>query len=286
MEKSSKVFVGMDVHKESIDITLAEEGGEVRRLGQIGGDRGSLLKMVRRQQSKGRELVFVYEAGPCGFWIYREITALGHACMVVSPSLIPRRAGDHVKTDRRDSERLARGGELGAIHVPDIRDEAIRDLVRGRDDAVTAQRRVRQQLKALLLRNDIRYVGKTSWTGAHRSWLSELKLPEPAQQIVFEEYVDDDTAATGRIERLTRAIETEVLTWRFAPVVGSLQAMRGIQFVHAVTLVAELGDLTRFGSARALMGYLGLVPREDSSGSGPSARASSRSEPKDRNRSS
>ena len=150
--------------------------------------------------------------------------------------------------------------------MPDIRDEAIRDLVRGRDDAVIAQRRVRQQLKALLLRNDIRYVGKTSWTGAHRRWLSELKLPEPAQQIVFEEYVDAIAVATGRIERLTRAIETEVLTWRFAPVVAALQAMRGIQFVHAVTLIAELGDLTRFGSARQLMGYLGLVPREDSSG--------------------
>ena len=107
MEKSSKVFVGMDVHKESIDITLAEQGGEVRRLGQIGGDRGSLLKMVRKQRSRGRERVFVCEAEPCGFWIYREITALGLACMVVSPALIPRRAGDHVKTDRRDSERLA-----------------------------------------------------------------------------------------------------------------------------------------------------------------------------------
>lgn len=161
MEKSSKVFVGMDVHKESIEVTLAEEGGEVRRLGQIGGDRGSLLKMVRKQQSKGGERVFVYEAGPCGFWIYRELAALGERCMVVSPALVPKRAGDHVKTDRRDSERLAslaRAGELEAIHVPDIRDEAIRDLVRGRDDAVIAQRRVRQQLKALLLRNDIRYV--------------------------------------------------------------------------------------------------------------------------------
>jgi transposase len=102
MEKSSKVFVGMDVHKESIDITLAEQGGEVRRLGQIGGDRGSLLKMVRKLRSRGRELVFVYEAGPCGFWIHREITALGQACMVVSPALVPRRAGDHVKTDRRE----------------------------------------------------------------------------------------------------------------------------------------------------------------------------------------
>jgi transposase len=228
----------MDVHKESIEVTLAEQGGEVRRLGQIGGDRGSLVKMARKLQSRGGERVFVYEAGPCGFWIHRELAALGERCMVVSPALVPKRAGDHVKTDRRDSERLAslaRAGELEAIHVPDIRDEAIRDLVRGRDDAVIAQRRVRQQLKALLLRNDIRYVGRTSWTGAHRRWLSELKLPEPAQQIVFEEYVDAIAVATGRIERLTRAIETEVLAWRFAPVVAALQAMRGIQFVHAVT---------------------------------------------------
>ncbi len=139
MEKSSKVFVGMDVHKESIDITLAEVGGEVRRLGQIGGDRGSLLKMVRKQQSKGGERVFVYEAGPCGFWIHRELAALGERCMVVSPALVPKRAGDHVKTDRRDSERLAslaRAGELEAIHVPDIRDEAIRDRAAARAPAV------------------------------------------------------------------------------------------------------------------------------------------------------
>src|SRR5256712_9035943 len=138
--------------------------------------------------------------------------------MVVSPSHIPRRAGDHDKTDRRDSERLAslaRAGELEAIHVPDIRDEAIRDLVRGRDDAVIAERRVRQQLKALLLRNDIRYVGRTSWTGAHRRWLAELKLPAAAQQIAFEEYIDAIAVATDRIERLTRAIQTEVLSWRF-----------------------------------------------------------------------
>lgn len=165
MRKSSKVFVGMDVHKESIEITLAEEGGELRRFGQIGRDRLALMKAVRKLTVSGRELVFVYEAGPCGFWIYRALTALGQACMVVSPALIPRRAGDHVKTDRRDSARLAslaRAGELEAIHVPDIRDEAIRDLVRARDDGVIAQPGARQQLKALLLRNEVRYVGKTS----------------------------------------------------------------------------------------------------------------------------
>jgi transposase len=189
--------------------------------------------------------------------------------MVVSPSLIPRRSGDHVKTDRRDSERLAslaRSGELEAIHVPDIRDEAIRDLVRARDDAIISQRRARQQLKALLLRNEIRYEGKSSWTQAHRRWLSVLKLPQPAQQIAFEEYISAIESATERIERLTRSIENEVLTWRFAPVVRALQGMRGIQFVHAVTLIAELGDLTRFASPRQIMGYLGLVTREDSSG--------------------
>src|SRR2546427_3820955 len=276
MEKSSTVFVGMDVHKESIDITLAEQAGEVRRLGAIGGDRGSLLKMVRKLTSQGKALVFVYEAGPCGFWIYRELRGLGHRCMVVSPSLIPRRSGDHVKTDRRDSERLAslaRAEELEAIHVPDIRDEAIRDLVRARDDTIISQRRSRQQLKALLLRNEIRYEGKSSWTQAHRRWLSVLKLPQAAQQIAFEEYIGAIESATERIERLTRGIQNEVLTWRFAPVVAALQGMRGIQFVHAVTLIAELGDLTRFPSPRQLMGYLGLVTREDSSG--PSRRQGS-----------
>ncbi|MBI5909479.1 MAG: transposase [Betaproteobacteria bacterium] len=164
--------------------------------------------------------MFVYEAGSCGFWIHREITALGHACWVVPPSLIPQRPGDHVKTDRRDSEnlaRLARAGELACVHVPDVRDEAVRDLVRARDDAVIAQRRARQQLKALLLRNEIRYVGKTSWTSAHLRWLSELKLPQPAQQIAFQEYVNAITVATGRIERLEQAMRDEVSTWRFAP---------------------------------------------------------------------
>jgi len=269
MKQSSKVFVGMDVHKDSIDITLAEQGGEVRRFGEVGGDRTALLKAVRKLSSRGGELVFVYEAGPCGFWIQREITALGRVCWVVSPSLIPQRPGNHVKTDRRDSEnlaRLARAGELTPVHVPDVRDEAIRDLVRARDDAVIAQRRARQQLKALLLRNDIRYVGKTSWTSAHLRWLSELKLAQPAQQIAFQEYVDAITVATARIERFEQAMRDEVLTWRFAPAVAALQAMRGIQFVHAMTLVAELGDLTRFASPRQLMAYLGLVPSEDSSG--------------------
>jgi transposase len=138
--------------------------------------------------------------------------------------------------------------------------------VRSREDAVVAQRRARQQLKALLLRHEICCVGRTSWTGAHRRWLSELKLPEPAQQIAFEEYVMAIEAAGERVARLTGAIEEHIGTWRFAPVVAGLQGLRGVQFIHAVTLICELGDLTRFDTPRHLMGYLGLVPREDSSG--------------------
>jgi transposase len=174
-----------------------------------------------------------------------------------------------VKTDRRDSEkiaRMARAGELEPIYVPGEADEALRDLVRARDDAIIAQRRARQQLQALLLRNEIRYVGKCAWTQAHRRWIAQLKLPQPVQQIAFEEYVDAVEVASSRIERLTRAIERSTEGWRFAPVVKHLQALRGVQFVHAVTIICELGDLTRFEGPRQLMAYLGLVPTESSSG--------------------
>jgi len=259
----------MDVHKESIDITVAVTGGEVRRWGQIGGDRVALEKAVRKLESSGGKLHFVYEAGPCGFWIQRLITARGHECWVVSPSLIPKKSGERVKTDRRDSEkiaRMARAGELEPIYVPAEIDEAVRDLVRARDDAIIAQRRARQQLQALLLRNEIRYAGKCAWTAAHQQWIARLKLPQPAQQIAFEEYVDAVEVASGRVERIMRAIEQAVEGWRFASAVATLQALRGVQFVHAVTLISELGDLSRFTEPRQLMAYLGLVPTENSSG--------------------
>jgi transposase len=259
----------MDVHKESIDITLAEATGEVRRWGQIGGDRAALEKGVRKLEALGKTLHFVYEAGPCGFWIERWMRARGHECWVVSPSLIPQKSSDRIKTDRRDSEkiaRMARAGELSPIYVPEVADEALRDLVRARDDAIIAQRRARQQLKALLLRNEVRYVGKSSWTIAHRQWISRLKLPQPAQQIAFEEYVDAVEVATHRVERLTGSIERSAEGWRFEPVVHALQALRGVQFVHAVTIISELGDLSRFTEPRCLMAYLGLVPTENSTG--------------------
>jgi transposase len=258
----------MDVHKESIDLAIAD-GGETRHYGRIAGDAAAVDRAVRKLRSVHRAPVFVYEAGPCGFWLYRRLKAQGLRCMVVSPAMTPRNAADRVKTDRRDSlklARLARAGELEPIYVPDAKDEAMRDLVRTREDAVAMQRQARQRLQALLLRNEIRYVGRSSWTAAHRRWIAHLKLPAPAQQIAFEEYVQAVEEAGRRLERLAQAIAAELEHWRWRPVVEALQALRGVQTIHAVRIVAELGDLARFESPRKLMGYLGLIPSEDSSG--------------------
>lgn len=268
MTKSSTVFVGMDVHKESIEIALAD-ALEVRRFGQIGGDMASVDRAVRKLRSAHRDLVFVYEAGPCGFWLYRRLTGQGLKCMVVSPSMTPRRAGDRLKTDRRDATklaRLARAGELTGIYVPDALDEAMRDLVRAREDAVAMQRQARQRLQALLLRNEIRYPKRTTWTQAHRRWIAHITLPQPNQQIAFEEYVQAIEEAGARLERFHGAIATALESWRWRPVVDALQALRGVQMLHAVRIVAELGDLSRFASPRQLMGYLGLIPSENSTG--------------------
>jgi transposase len=260
----------MDVHKDSIDIALAEGGsrGEVRHWGVIGGDRAALDKALRKLVSLGRALHFVYEAGPCGYWIYRHLQAKGLSCEVVAPSCTPKKPGERIKTDRRDGiklARLARAGELTAVYVPDEHDEAMRDLMRAREDAVYAQRRARQQLKALLLRNEIRYAAKSSWTAAHIRWLSRLKLPQPAQQIAFQEYLETVTEATARIARFEAAIHAQLPNWRVYPLVLALQALRGFREIQAATLATEIAGIERFTRARALMGYLGLVPSEYSS---------------------
>jgi transposase len=258
----------MDVHKESIDVAITD-ASEARHYGRVGGDAHSVDRLIRRLRAAHRAPTFVYEAGPCGFWLYGRLAAQGLKCMVVSPSMTPRNKADRVKTDRRDAmklARLARAGELEPIYVPDALDEAMRDLVRAREDAVSMQRQARQRLQALLLRNEIRYVGKSAWTQAHRRWISGLKLPNPAQQIAFEEYVQAVEEAARRLERLRLAIEAQLEHWRWRPVVEALQALRGISAIHAVRIVAELGDFNRFEAPRKLMGYLGLIPSEDSSG--------------------
>ena len=263
--------VGLDVHKETIDVVVAEPGaqGEVRHFGTIGGDLRAVDRMVKQLQGGGRRLQFVYEAGPCGFHLYRHLQAQGLECTVVSPSMTPKRSGDRIKTDRRDAEALARlhrAGELRGIYIPGPDDEAFRDLVRAREDAVTSQSRARHRLKALLLRHGYRYEGRAAWTFRYRQWLSNLKFATAAQQMAFQEYIDTIGEAERRVERLTEQIRVLLPEWKRAPVAAALQALRGVSMVTAVTLVAEIGDITRFSNPRELMAYLGLVPMEYSSG--------------------
>ena len=269
--KNYNTYVGLDVHKDSISIAIAEEGriGEVRYYGCIKGDLISLDKVIKKLSQGIGKLHFVYEAGPCGYGIYRHLMKQGFDCTVVAPSMIPKRSGDRIKNDRRDAESLARlhrSGDLTAIYVLREEDEAMRDLTRAREDAVKAQRVVRQELGAFLLRHGLRYSGKSHWTLIHRRWFAEIKMGHPGQQITIQEYIDAERVAGERVERLTEQIRQLVGCWRMAPVVKALQAMRGISLLVATTTVAEIGDMRRFENPRALMAYLGLNPSEYSSG--------------------
>lgn len=264
-------FIGLDVHKKTITIGIAEGGSRdlARVYGTINNDKDSLDKFCRKMVSTGSRLCFVYEAGPCGYTIYRYLTGKGFDCIVAAPSMIPKKSGERIKTDSRDAAMLARlhrAGELSAVYVPDLQDEAMRDLTRARQDAINATRKAKQQLLAFLLRSGLVYNGKTKWSKAHFRWLSDISMLHPAQQIALQEYIDAVCESLNRVERLTEQIRQLVADWRLAPLVQSLQAARGVSLIVAVTILSELGDLGRFKNPKQLMAYLGLVPSEHSSG--------------------
>lgn len=269
MDEISKVHVGLDVHKDSISVGAADAGrGPARLVGKVPHDVGKLMKLLGRVGAP-EHLHLVYEAGPTGYGLQRALAQAGYCCEMIAPSQIPRRAGDRVKTDGRDCIQLAecsRAGQLRAVWIPLPADEAIRDLSRAREDAVNSRTQARHQLKGFLLRHGLRFAGKTSWTKAYANWLGSLSFADQPAQTAFTEYWLALQAADARIERLTNALRDAVRGWRFEPIVNALQALRGVQLVTAVGLVAEIGDLRRFEHPRKLMGYLGLVPSEASSG--------------------
>jgi len=262
-------YIGLDVHKETIAVSIAPQNStEVRRYGIIGGTLDAVDKLVKKLAKEHTELRLVYEAGPCGFVLCRHLRNKGLHCEVIAPSLIPKKASDRVKTDRRDADQLARlyrAGELTAIHVPDQLDEAIRDLVRARTSAMTDQRQARNRLKGFLLRLGFRYTGKSSWNDAHKRYLSGLVMPQGPQQIAFQEYIHAINDATDRLERLAQAVQDALPGWKWEPVVRALMSLRGVQVLTAMTLVAEVGDFSRFDDPRSLMHFFGLTPSEHSS---------------------
>jgi transposase len=269
MSKAITSFVGLDMHIDSTVIGVAPRGRqEPHFVGTVSPQWGALSRALGRL-GKPEALQIVYEAGPCGYTLARQLRAHGYACEVIAPAKVPRRPGDRIKTDRRDAlllARAARAGELVSVTIPDERDEAIRDLCRAREDAVRARLKARQQLKAMLLRHGHRYTGRSSWTAAHELYLASVSFKHPAQDIAYAEYRSAVRERNERVENLTKAMSAQLEHWRMRPVVEALMTLRGIDTVAAMTLVAEIGEFTRFAAPRELMGFLGLVPTEYTSG--------------------
>ncbi|MDH3663876.1 MAG: IS110 family transposase [Alphaproteobacteria bacterium] len=264
------IFVGLDVHKETIAVAMApaSPGAAFSYYGAIANTTEALRKLCKKLSAGGETLEFCYEAGPCGYVVQRRLSRWGYRCDVVAPNLIPRKASDRIKNDRRDAITLAknlRSDQLTAVWVPDEAHEAMRELIRLRSLAMRDQRRSRQQLLSFLLRHGLSYPG-THWSKAHRGWLSDLSFPQPAQHLVLEELLQRIERAESLCARLADAIADLLPSWTLAPVVEALQALRGVSMLNAATLVAEIGSFNRFDNPRQLMGYLGLVPSEHSSG--------------------
>jgi transposase len=262
-------FVGLDVHKDSIVIGVAEAGREAARVvGTVAHEWNALSKVLVKLGPRATTHC-CYEAGPTGYGLARALKAAGWPCVVIAPSLVPKKSGQRIKTDRRDAVKLAqnhRAGELVPVFIPDETTEAIRDLERARDDAKKAERVARHQLSKFLLRHGRSYPGKTTWNDAHRAWIASQGFAEPAQQHVLVDGLAAVETGTLRVAQLTERLRQLTETWRLAPLVKALQALRGVEFVTAVTLAAEVGDFRRFATAGDFMGYIGLIPSEHTSG--------------------
>ena len=285
MSNHSEAFVGFDTSKLRNAVAIADGGrtGELRFLGEIDNTEAATAKLVKKLAAKYQRVTFCYEAGPTGYGLYRQIKGLGHECIVAAPSLIPKRPGDKVKTNRRDAVSLAkllRAGELTAVWVPDRHHEAMRDLVRTREAAMLDLRCQRQRVSAFLLRQGRPYAGRNSWSKAHMNWLASQTFDYPEQRIAFEEMMLAIRQAQERLDRLEQAIRGAVPDWSLAEVATALMAMRGIDLIAATTVLTEVGDLSRFRTPHELMAYLGLVPSEASTGNtikrGPITKAGNR----------
>jgi len=264
-------YVGLDVHKDTTVIAVADGGrfGEVRLFGTISSDLRALEKTLKKIGGEGVTLHVVYEAGPTGYVVYRRLKQLHIDCMVVAPSRIPQATGARQKNDRRDATllaRLHRAGELTPIHVPEDVDEAIRDLTRARADAMQDLCRAKHRLKSFLLRQGMHYPGKASWSAEHQRYLRALQFPIPSLRSVLEEYLFAYDQIVQRVQRLEELLAVHVPQWRMYPAVQALMCMRGFRLTAAAMLVAEMGDIRHFSHPRHVMAFLGLVPKQNSTG--------------------
>jgi len=263
-------FVGLDVHAQTIAVAVAEVGGEVRSVGVIPNDPQAIQRVLKKL-GKAEQLRVCYEAGPTGYALYWQLTRLGVHCEVVAPTLVPVKAGDRVKTDRRDAAKLARcyrAGDLTPVWVPDAAHEGLRDLVRAREAAKRDQLRARHRVSKFLLRQGRRPPADSAAWGCRLLWLKQQSFEQPAQQATLEDYLHELEHQSARVMRLERAIDAAVesVPQKMRAVIAALQSLRGVAQISAVTLVAELGEISRFSHPRQLMGYSGAVSREHSSG--------------------
>lgn len=267
--KTVSRFVGLDVHKNSIAISVAEaDGGQARFLCTLPNDYPQLLQTLQKLGKPGG-VSCCYEAGPTGFGLCRRLKEEGYDCQVVAPALVPVKPGNRVKTDRRDSEKLAhflRSGDLTAVNVPDEKTESVRDLERARDDAKQDETRARHRLGKFLLRHDRIWPGRTNWTRKHVDWIRKQTFEEEAQNQVLREYIRKVDEAADAVLRLDRTIHEAVKDWVLEPLVRAYQALRGVQLLTATVIAAEVGDMRRFANAKHFMSFVGLVPSESSSG--------------------